>query len=874
MIKKKFLSLKWEILHSFIAISFIPILILYLFLGWSAWILYKKHVEEETKKNLLLLKTNIEDLIINEKNFRRIIYLIKKTEDIARLKIWIIDKNNKPIFGSYNLNIDLDKIIKSYKQKIRNGACDKLICKISKKPNLLITELKVDNNKKYFILCEASTKKSGAAYIFKHLFAFWIIFLLIILVIVCIYSLYFSYRITNPIIKLKESAELISKGNLETKVEIDSKDELKILGDTFNKMVKNLRASYYQLSSILEYFRTFLDTIECVIIFLDKEAHIISVNKTLIRILGYTEKEIINKHIKSIWDDFKDEILNNTEKMTIFETTYLKNKKGEKIPFFMALSKIILENNQFFILTGQNLEDIYALYRKIQEERERLLVTLKSIGDAVIVTDDKGKVILINNMAEKLTGWKEEEAIGRKIDDIFKIMNDKTKKLYENPVNKVLKTGKIVSLESDTILLKKDGEEVYIGDSAAPIKDIQGKIIGVVLVFRDITKEKLLQNEIIKTEKLKSISLLAGGIAHDFNNILAAILGNLELANFSLDPNNKTKKYVINAQKAINLATNLTKQLLTFAKGGEPIKELASLKDIVKDSASFVLVGSNIRCYFDIEEDLWPVEVDKGQISQVIQNIVINARQAMPNGGNIIISCRNIPEEIAQKLNLYPVRPYVEISISDDGPGIPEEILEKIFEPFFTTKENGSGLGLAICYSIIHKHNGHIRVKSEVGKGTTFFIYLPAKKEKICEEDVCQIETIQEEKKYKGKILIMDDEEIIRDTTKEILTLLGYRVETAADGDEAIKLYRKALEENDPFDAVIMDLTIPGKMDGKETIKELLKIDPKIKAIVSSGYANDPVMAHYEQYGFKARLVKPYTLDKLKEVLRQVIEKA
>ena len=312
---------------------------------------------------------------------------------------------------------------------------------------------------------------------------------------------------------------------------------------------------------------------------------------------------------------------------------------------------------------------------------------------------------------------------------------------------------------------------------------------------------------------------------------------------------------------------DLTQQFLTFSRGGAPIRKTTSIAEVLKDSAIFALRGSNVRCEFSIPDNLWPVEVDQGQMNQVINNIVINADQAMPNGGIVRICGENIAIGAEPGLPLQ-TGTYIRVSIEDQGFGIPQENLGQIFDPYFTTKHGGSGLGLAAVYFIIKKHDGHIIAESEVGVGTTFRIYLPASPGKMC--------AVKEEEKEhpitgEGRALVMDDEKYIRDLTAEMLSSIGYKVTTAIDGVEAIELYKEAIASGNPFDAVILDLTVPGGMGGRETIQNLIEIDSKVKAIVSSGYSNDPIMADFKEYGFKGVIAKPYKTRELGEVLHKVI---
>jgi len=510
---------------------------------------------------------------------------------------------------------------------------------------------------------------------------------------------------------------------------------------------------------------------------------------------------------------------------------------------------------------------------KLAAERERLSVTLRSIGDGVICTDQAGNIVLMNRVAEELTGWSEREAIGKPLEEVFYIINEKTRERCENPVEKVLKTGGIVGLANHTVLVSRDGTERILADSGAPICGKDGEVIGVVLVFRDITERQRIAGELQKVEKLESIGVLAGGIAHDFNNILMGILGNITLAKMYAESDAKILERLTEAEKASLRARDLTQQLLTFSKGGAPIKKPASIAELLKESVSFALRGSNARCEFFLPDDLWPVEVDEGQMNQVINNLVINAEQAMPEGGVITVRAENTVIEkedglppASQAGRLKEGR-YIKISIEDQGVGISREHLSRIFDPYFTTKQKGSGLGLTTAYSIIKSHDGYMNVESKLGEGTRFDIYLPASEKKIVKKEV--VEEILSA--GKGRILLMDDEEIVVDVARKMLESLGYEVESTSDGAEAIDLYKKAKESGNPFDIVIMDLTVPGGIGGKEAIKRLLEIDPGVRAIVSSGYSNDPVMSDFKRYGFKGVVAKPYKVKDLAEVLRRVI---
>lgn len=499
-------------------------------------------------------------------------------------------------------------------------------------------------------------------------------------------------------------------------------------------------------------------------------------------------------------------------------------------------------------------------------EKERLAVITRLIDNSVVVTDAYGKIVLINSSAENLTGWTERDAMGKHFGEIFHIVDEEKQPLRTDLVERVLKAGGIVDSDDPMTLTAKDGTEILVTNNGAPVYNRDSNIVGVVLVFRNVTEKRRMEADLLKIQRLESIGILAGGIAHDFNNILTGIMGNISLAKMDLDSGDQNFERLLRAERASSEAKNLTQQLLTFSRGGTPTLKVVSIVGLLRESASFVLRGSNVKCDFSIPDDLWPVEVDEGQISQVVNNMIINADQAMPEGGTIEVHAENIIPTTEDALFLSNKK-CVRISIKDHGIGIPEGSLQKIFIPYFTTKQSGSGLGLAVSHSIVSNHGGHIGVESQMGVGTTFFIHLPASLEETVTEKK------QEEQLFMGneKILIMDDDGIVRELAREMLKNIGYRVIVARDGDQAIDLYTKAEDSGSPFDAAIVDLTVPGGMGGREAVLQLLKINPEAKVIVSSGYSNDPMMTDFRTYGFSGAIAKPYRVKELSKTLYKVI---
>jgi signal transduction histidine kinase/ActR/RegA family two-component response regulator len=377
-----------------------------------------------------------------------------------------------------------------------------------------------------------------------------------------------------------------------------------------------------------------------------------------------------------------------------------------------------------------------------------------------------------------------------------------------------------------------------------------------LMTLINVIKLQQARQDLLKHQKLESLGLLAGGIAHDFNNILAVMLGSISLARKQLHNPEKLEQRLKAAQVASIRAQALTQQLLTFAKGGEPIKKTMQLNDILKEASDFALHGTAVKSSYAFDSQLWLVEADEGQLSQVIHNLIINAVQAMPDGGTVKIGTENLD---TGESGLKMVRAYVE----DSGCGVSEENLSRIFDPFFTTKKKGSGLGLATSYSIIKKHGGEITVSSSPGKGSIFSILLPASGGKVAEK----LQDASTLFHGEGRVLVMDDEVALLETIKEMLEELGYRVECAANGTDAVELYRQSQEEGEPFDLVILDLTIPGEMGGKETISILRTLNPDVVAVVSSGYSKTAVLSNFRDYGFSAMIHKPYELNELSQIL-------
>jgi PAS domain S-box-containing protein len=500
--------------------------------------------------------------------------------------------------------------------------------------------------------------------------------------------------------------------------------------------------------------------------------------------------------------------------------------------------------------------------KALKESEEKYRGLIETASDAILVIDaESGTILDVNMKGVELLGRSSEKLIGSHHSQLHP--SDETEKYIS--LFKTL-SSQLTPADIEYHVLHKDGYRIPVEISTSVMKISDKKVIQ--WIFRDIRERLKLEEEIQKAQRLESAGLMAGGIAHDFNNLLTAILGNISLAKMYAGKDEKIASRLNETERAILRAQGLTQQLLTFAKGGIPITKTVDLSDTISESTGFVLRGTNLKCICEVPKGLWPVEADVGQINQVLHNLIINAYQVMDKGGKCRVDARNVVIDKADSIPLTAGK-YIQISVQDKGPGIPKDHLHRIFDPFFTTKVKGSGLGLSTAYAIIRKHGGLLTVDTEIGTGSTFHVYLPVSEKSISTDgdDKQEDAVVQGE----GRILLMDDEEFVREIANELLIHLGYEVDLAKDGTEAIDLYKKAMDSGNPYDVVIMDLTIPGGMGGKEAIIELKKVDPNIKAIVSSGYANDPILADYRKYGFAGMVPKPYKIEELSKVLHETI---
>jgi PAS domain S-box-containing protein len=512
-------------------------------------------------------------------------------------------------------------------------------------------------------------------------------------------------------------------------------------------------------------------------------------------------------------------------------------------------------------IAGRELADSQreAAIKALRLRESYLSAIIENQPGLLWMKDREGKFLAVNTKFSNSCGLDNPELLVGKTD--FDVWPQDLAARYVADDNRVIESGIPVMVEEP---ISDKGDIRWFETFKAPIMDKQGVIIGTTGYSRDITERKRMEEELQKAQKLDSLGVLAGGIAHDFNNLLTGIFGYIDLAH-SVSKDAKVTDYLETTIAVMNRARALTQQLLTFAKGGAPVQKTMPLLPLIQETAQFALSGSNISCRFDLAEDVWPCNIDKNQIGQVIDNIVINAQQAMPNGGTIEITAQNI--SLGENEHVTRVKGnYVKVSIKDFGTGIPKDIMPRIFDPFYTTKTKGHGLGLATCYSIITRHGGAIDVESEMGKGSTFHVYLPASTESVVSNTPAVITH-----KGTGTIIVMDDEQVIREAIRDMLESMGYAAVCKKDGEETVDFFLKETKANHVFTALLVDLTVAGGLGGKETVAEIRKLDAgvKVPVFVVSGYTDDPIMRNPRDYGFTASICKPFTIAELAEILNR-----
>ena len=599
------------------------------------------------------------------------------------------------------------------------------------------------------------------------------------------------------------------------------------------------------------------------------------------RLLGYEDHEIKNnlsewKRLVSPGDDEKsrailNDLLEGRRERFVAEIR-MRHKQGHWVDILSRANVIRDEKRNTLRVVGTHVDitERKQAEQRLKESEKRFRTLFETAPSVILLLSPEARILDLNPKAERFHQCRRSELLGQDFSRRF--IREADRKTFIKTIGTILEKKSQKSSpkrspgEFETTLIIQEGDERQMLWNAAPFSDDGHRPASILCMGQDITERKRIDFQLQQAQKMEAIGTLAGGIAHDFNNMLGIIMGNISLGLVDMDPEDELYELLSDAQEGTIRAQGLTQQLLTFSKGGAPVKKAENLNKLIRESARFVMRGAKSKCRFTLPETLWAVDADKGQVGQVIQNLLINANQAMPHGGLVTVTTENLAVDDRDGLPL-PGGPYVRISVEDQGVGISKKHLSMIFDPFFTTKQRGSGLGLAISYSIIQRHGGHITAYSELDRGTCFHIYLPASMNRPEHIPARQAVSFGEQ----GKILVMDDQKALRKLAGQIIKQIGFDTVFAQDGAEAVDTYRRAFESHDLFDLVILDLTVPGGMGGVETLAELKKINPKVKAVVSSGYATDPVMANYDAYGFCGVIPKPYTTDQLTRTLARVL---
>ena len=677
-------------------------------------------------------------------------------------------------------------------------------------------------------------------------------------------------RITDPISKLRFAASDFGGHDFETRLNhMPSTGELGELAKTLKHMSRKLSQTMSSLKGATRDWERTFDTVPDAVFLIDQNYGVFRLNSAASRLVDLPFTQAIGRKCYELIHGLDQAPTHCLHRETLTSGRIARAEFDGMIPgrVLEITSSPLAEDSGDIVGAVLVARDITAQKeadRAIRESEERYRDIVENSIDAIFTCDRHGRHISCNQAMCEILGYGRNEIVEMGLTDMTDL--DMARALQMD-FDRLYDTGtplRDVSYE----IVSKGGRRIILRGNVR-LMSKGGMKMGLHGIMRDVTEQQVLEAHLQRTEKLEAIGTLAGGIAHDFNNILTAIMGHLNLAKLYTDQKDRLTKTLSEAEKAVLRAAGLTRQILTFSKGGEPVKEVIAISPLVQEAASMAL-GRASRCTYETiyEENLPAVEADRGQLIQVLTNLLINARQAMPDGGLIQVRAGRRNVSTADRVGPLPEGTYVYVDVLDRGVGIPSRSIHRIFDPFYTTKQEGSGLGLATCHSILTRHGGHIEAASTPGEGTVFTFYLPAKDSlpERLEERSDRFE------KGHGRILVMDDEEPILVVVAHALKGAGYDVDTARDGAGAVALFKIAMDEQNPYRAVILDLTIPGGMGGLETIKALKAMDGAVKGIVSSGYSHDPVMSNPLKYGFSGAMQKPYKLTDLTRTLSELIQ--
>ncbi len=726
---------------------------------------------------------------------------------------------------------------------------------------------------------------------------------------------FLSRLITEPISELVDITRRISEGERAARASVVIDDEIGELAICFNKMTENLQRTEDRLlehnrsleqsvgertaeldatnSALIEEVfdhkqtllalreskmlldKTFESLNEAIFIVESGTRRVLDCNKTCETMFGYTREEMIGTTSSFFYtseemtERFGHEMLEACTEHGYFEANFtMKRKDGSAFDSEHSITPILDDQGvaAMLVYVVRDISERKRTVESLQNKERYQRALLDNFPFAVWLKDTESRFLAVNQKFAQTFGVQNPDELTGKRD--LDIAPHDLAEGYRADDSAVMESRQKKIVEEEIL---ENGVRKWVQTYKAPIIAESGELLGTVGFMQDITEQKEIEKERLKIEKLESLGIFAGGIAHDFNNILTGIMGNLSFARMFIDSSHKSFEALAGAEKASMRATELAHQLLTFARGGEPVKKVVSLRQLVDESASLVLHGSNVKAVIDISDSVHGIEADEGQICQVFHNIIINSTQAMPDGGSLTVSARNETLSAGNTLAL-PSGTYICLTFTDTGCGIPNENMKRIFDPYFTTKPDGNGLGLASAHSIISKHGGHIGVDSMPGAGTTFSIHLPSTGKPYVPKQTTTGK-ITANGTMAGSILVMDDEQLIRDVTVHMLRFMGYHVTTCVNGMEAIALYKGAIESGNPYTAVIMDLTIPGGMGGRETAQKILAFDPEARLIVSSGYSDNPIMSNYSAYGFIGAVSKPYVMEDFAQTISSMLAK-